>query len=93
MQRAKGVVVIFVNNFVIICIFREPPVFIAAGDIRRRLSESLRQPKALKNFQRDPEDPSASVLKEPWEDKVRLFNIRHLNTLLKNPVAQPVRVF
>ena len=49
---------------------REPPVFIAAGDIRRRLSESLRQPKALKNFQRDPEDPSASVLKEPWEDKV-----------------------
>lgn len=50
---------------------REPPVFIAAGDIRRRLSESLRQPKALKNFQRDPEDPSASVLKEPWEDKVR----------------------
>jgi phosphatidylinositol 4-kinase len=48
-------------------------VFIAAGDIRRRLSESLRQPKALKNFQRDPEDPSASVLKEPWEDKVDYF--------------------
>ena len=47
------------------------PVFIAAGDIRRRLSESLREPKAFKNFKRDPEDPSASVLKEPWSDKVK----------------------
>ena len=42
------------------------PVFIAAGDIRRRLSESIKDPKS-KTFQRDPEDPSASVLK----DKVR----------------------
>lgn len=41
--------------------------FVAAGDIRRRLSESLSAPQAL--FKRDPEDPSAAVLKEPWEDK------------------------
>ena len=45
------------------------PVFIAAGDIRRRLSESLKAPRAI--FVRDPDDPSASVLKEPWEEKVR----------------------
>ncbi len=36
---------------------------------RRRLSECIKEPTS--NFQRDPEDPSASVLKEPWEDKVR----------------------
>ena len=63
---------------------REPPVFIAAGDVRRRLSECLRQPKAMKNFQRDPEDPSASVLKEPWEDKVAfilIFEKRDANTI------------
>lgn len=30
--------------------------FVAAGDIRRRLSESLSAPQAL--FKRDPEDPS-----------------------------------
>lgn len=41
--------------------------FVAAGDIRRRLSESLSAPQAL--FKRDPEDPSAAVLKEPWEEK------------------------
>jgi len=46
------------------------PVFIAASDIRRRLSESINAPKAQKGFARDPEDPSASVLKEPWEEKV-----------------------
>ena len=46
------------------------PVFIAAGDIRRRLSECVSE-RATTNFQRDPEDPSASVLKEPWEEKVR----------------------
>lgn len=46
------------------------PVFIAAVDIRRRLSESINAPKAQKGFARDPEDPSASVLKEPWEEKV-----------------------
>ncbi|CAL1535815.1 unnamed protein product [Lymnaea stagnalis] len=44
------------------------PVYIAAGDIRRRLSENLAAPK--KKFERDPEDPSAAALKEPWEDKV-----------------------
>merc|ERR1712150_133393 len=46
------------------------PIFIAAGDIRRRLSESLKEPKGFKTFKRDPDDPSASVLKEPWEAKV-----------------------
>lgn len=45
------------------------PVFIAAGDIRRRLTENINQP--TKNFKRDPEDPSAAALKEPWEEKVR----------------------
>jgi len=45
------------------------PVFIHAGDIRRRLSENINQP--TKNFKRDPEDPSAAALKEPWEEKVR----------------------
>ncbi|XP_013883998.1 phosphatidylinositol 4-kinase beta [Austrofundulus limnaeus] len=45
------------------------PVFIAAGDIRRRLSEHLAQ--APTTFRRDPEDPSAVALKEPWEEKVR----------------------
>ncbi|RUS83247.1 hypothetical protein EGW08_009011, partial [Elysia chlorotica] len=44
------------------------PVYIAAGDIRRRLSDNLTAPK--KKFERDPEDPSAAALKEPWEDKV-----------------------
>ncbi|XP_061839000.1 phosphatidylinositol 4-kinase beta isoform X1 [Nerophis lumbriciformis] len=45
------------------------PVFIAAGDIRRRLSEQLAQTPNV--FKRDPEDPSAVALKEPWEEKVR----------------------
>ncbi|XP_061699633.1 phosphatidylinositol 4-kinase beta isoform X2 [Syngnathoides biaculeatus] len=45
------------------------PVFIAAGDIRRRLSEQLAQTPTA--FKRDPEDPSAVALKEPWEEKVR----------------------
>ncbi|RWS27853.1 uncharacterized protein B4U80_00959 [Leptotrombidium deliense] len=43
-------------------------VFVAAGDIRRRLTESVNAPKT--NFALDPEDPSAAVLKEPWEEKV-----------------------
>ncbi|XP_055872445.1 phosphatidylinositol 4-kinase beta-like isoform X2 [Biomphalaria glabrata] len=47
---------------------KDPVVYIAAGDIRRRLSENLAAPK--KKFERDPDDPSAAVLKEPWEDKV-----------------------
>ncbi|KAG5842729.1 hypothetical protein ANANG_G00180800 [Anguilla anguilla] len=45
------------------------PVFIAAGDIRRRLSENLAHTPTT--FRRDPEDPSAVALKEPWEEKVR----------------------
>ncbi|TRY75537.1 hypothetical protein TCAL_07124 [Tigriopus californicus] len=45
------------------------PVFVAAGDIRRRLSECLKD--APSGFRHDPEDPSASVLKEPWADKVK----------------------
>ena len=46
-------------------------VFVAAGDIRRRLSESLKgENKSRKNLKRDPDDPSAAVLKEPWESKV-----------------------
>jgi hypothetical protein len=46
-------------------------VFVAAGDIRRRLSESLKgENKSRKNLKRDPDDPSAAVLKEPWEAKV-----------------------
>ena len=49
---------------------REPPVFIAAGDIRRRLSESLHDPRRAA-FTHDPEDPSAAALKEPWEEKER----------------------
>ncbi|KAG5215259.1 hypothetical protein JEQ12_000835 [Ovis aries] len=45
------------------------PVFIAAGDIRRRLSEQLAHTPTA--FKRDPEDPSAVALKEPWQEKVR----------------------
>ncbi|KAL3889101.1 hypothetical protein ACJMK2_001456 [Sinanodonta woodiana] len=44
------------------------PVYIAAGDIRRRLSEHIAAPKG--KFERDPEDPSAAAMKEPWEAKV-----------------------
>merc|ERR1719411_2107528 len=47
-------------------------IFVAAGDIRRRLSESLKgENKSRKNLKRDPDDPSAAVLKEPWEAKVQ----------------------
>lgn len=38
---------------------REPPMF-AAGDIRRRLSESFHD---IRPFTHDPEDPSAAALK------------------------------
>lgn len=47
------------------------PIFIAAAEIRRRLSESVDAPRTRKGFKRDPEDPSASVLKEPWPEKVK----------------------
>uniref|UniRef100_A0A146KRY8 Phosphatidylinositol 4-kinase beta n=3 Tax=Lygus hesperus TaxID=30085 RepID=A0A146KRY8_LYGHE len=46
---------------------KESSIF-AAGDIRRRLSESLHDPRP---FTHDPEDPSAAALKEPWEEKER----------------------
>jgi len=47
-------------------------LFVAAGDIRRRLSESLKgENKSRKNLKRDPDDPSAAVLKEPWDSKVQ----------------------
>lgn len=36
---------------------------------RRRLSENLAHTPTA--FRRDPEDPSAVALKEPWEEKVR----------------------
>ncbi|KAF2361498.1 Phosphatidylinositol 3-/4-kinase catalytic domain [Trinorchestia longiramus] len=39
-----------------------------AAEIRRRLSETVNAPKT--GFKRDPEDPSAAALKEPWSDKV-----------------------
>lgn len=45
------------------------PVFVAAGEIRRRLSETVNAPKTT--FNRDPEDPSAAALKEPWKEKMR----------------------
>ncbi|XP_021961803.1 phosphatidylinositol 4-kinase beta isoform X2 [Folsomia candida] len=50
------------------CDSREP-MMVSAIDIRRRLSESLNAPKST--FQRDPEDPSASVLKEQFSIKVK----------------------
>ncbi|XP_072317497.1 phosphatidylinositol 4-kinase beta isoform X2 [Eucyclogobius newberryi] len=43
-------------------------LYIQAGDIRRRLSEQLAQTPT--SFRKDPEDPSAVALKEPWEEKV-----------------------
>ncbi|KAF5295104.1 hypothetical protein FQA39_LY13255 [Lamprigera yunnana] len=49
---------------------REPPLWIPAGEIRRRLSDSFREGKC-KAFTHDPEDPSAAALKEPWLDKER----------------------
>ena len=53
--------------------------FVAAGDIRRRLSESLKgENKSRKNLKRDPDDPSAAVLKEPWEAKVIIVCVFHV---------------
>ena len=46
------------------------PIFFQAGEIRRRLSECVNTPKSRSGFKRDPEDPSAAVLKEPWQEKV-----------------------
>ncbi|XP_011503773.1 PREDICTED: phosphatidylinositol 4-kinase beta [Ceratosolen solmsi marchali] len=49
------------------CNSREP-VF-TLGDVKRRLTEMAAAPKVT--FSHDPEDPSAAVLKEPWEQKQR----------------------
>ncbi|XP_018323241.1 phosphatidylinositol 4-kinase beta isoform X2 [Agrilus planipennis] len=49
---------------------REPPLFISARDVRRRLSSSFNEEKS-KTFTHDPEDPSAAALKEPWKEKER----------------------
>ncbi|RDD43361.1 Phosphatidylinositol 4-kinase beta [Trichoplax sp. H2] len=46
----------------------EEVVFFAPGEIRRRLVEQTQQPS--QTFARDKDDPSASALKEPWQDKV-----------------------
>lgn len=43
------------------------PIFVAAGDIRKRLTETINTPKT--SFARCPEDPSAAALKEPWDEK------------------------
>ncbi|KAJ8674281.1 hypothetical protein QAD02_005543 [Eretmocerus hayati] len=48
------------------------PVF-APGDIKRRLTEIAAAPKAT--FNHDPEDPSAAVLKEPWEQKQKRIRL------------------
>lgn len=45
-------------------------IFVAAGDIRRRLEDSLSTSKSTNIVRYCPEDPSASALKEPWETKV-----------------------
>lgn len=45
------------------------PLFVVASDVRRRLSENSHVPK--NTVKRDPEDPSAAALKEPWEEKVQ----------------------
>ena len=37
--------------------------------LRRRLSENLAHTPTT--FRKDPEDPSAVALKEPWQEKVR----------------------
>lgn len=44
-------------------------LFVFSWFSRRRLSENLAHTPT--SFRRDPEDPSAVALKEPWEEKVR----------------------
>lgn len=48
---------------------------IPASEIRRRLSDFFHEEKS-KQFTHDPEDPSAAVLKEPWQVN-DLNNIHH----------------
>ncbi|XP_060525388.1 phosphatidylinositol 4-kinase beta [Cylas formicarius] len=45
-----------------------PSMSVPASEIRRRLSDFFHEEKSRK-FTHDPEDPSAAVLKEPWQDK------------------------
>nr|XP_047134626.1 phosphatidylinositol 4-kinase beta [Hydra vulgaris] len=51
------------------CDLLEKDIYISAIDVRKRLTESLSAPKAL-FMVRDPDDPSAAALKEPWLEKV-----------------------
>ncbi|KAF7992355.1 hypothetical protein HCN44_001680 [Aphidius gifuensis] len=57
------------------------PIFLP-GDIKRRLSEMASTPSTT--FNHDPEDPSAAVLKEPWELKQKRIRLSspygHLST-------------
>lgn len=55
----------------------QPGLIFAAGDIRRRLSESLHDPKQMA-LSRDPEDPSASALKV----RVIRFHLRDFSNYL-----------
>uniref|UniRef100_A0A0K2V7K3 Phosphatidylinositol 4-kinase beta n=1 Tax=Lepeophtheirus salmonis TaxID=72036 RepID=A0A0K2V7K3_LEPSM len=48
--------------------YKEPPPILAT-DIRKRLEESVEELKSSKKFPHDPNDPSASVLKETWAEK------------------------
>ncbi|TKR72123.1 hypothetical protein L596_019631 [Steinernema carpocapsae] len=41
-----------------------------AGEIRRRLHELVNRPRTRKQMLHNPEDPSASAMSEPWDDKV-----------------------
>ena len=45
------------------------PVFVP-GDVKRRLNEIASAPHKIP-LHHDPDDPSAAVLKEPWEQKQR----------------------
>ncbi|KAG7461440.1 hypothetical protein JOB18_047188, partial [Solea senegalensis] len=65
-------------------------MFVAAGDIRRRLSENLAQTSTA--FRKDPEDPSAVALKEPWEEKVRWRTVPFPNSHLArfSPLEGPI---
>ncbi|KRX41283.1 Phosphatidylinositol 4-kinase beta [Trichinella murrelli] len=48
---------------------REPSALVSASDIRRRLTESLSAP--TKQLKHSTEDPSASILSEPWDEKLK----------------------
>lgn len=45
----------------------EEALSFCAGEVRRRLCDEVTV--TTRNFSRDPEDPSASVMKEPWSEK------------------------